>query len=679
MSFSTYTIILTYFMASLGIAAGSLVESIEIYFIAIASALTAISLILNLRSRRVVSKAVWNLLAIALFAMFIADYALITGDLLAAAARFLVIMLALKLFDLKTGRDHVVLYIIVFFQILGAAVSTSSPVFLLILFLFIAGGIGAMTIFNIKKDWQTVYKELEEPPGAIFGPNIIAFAALSALCAIVIAFILFFLMPRGAIGFFERKTANTIRMTGFSGNVDLGEIGAVKTDSTIVMRVEIKGARPKELLRFRGTSFEHYNGRAWKRRLKEKTLPGKGRESEFIVAKTTPKLPIIEQAILLEPLESDVLFAASQPIRIEGAFPSLRADTAGAIYMPSIPYARTGYKAWSQLRAAKRSEGPPDAAFSDTSFLDLETDPSGERIAQLAKELTKGMRGRQKAESIETYLRANMSYSLDPQRTEGKSPLEDFLFFSKQGFCEHYATAMAVLLREAGIPSRLVTGFTEGEWNDFGNYFIVRQSNAHAWVEAYILEDNGWITFDPTPDAGFAPIEIPSRLALYLDMLRYRWNRNVVQFSSEDQHKMAYGLERAARSALKALRKSLSFQKKGAAAYSPYLLSAIAVALLAAIVIFLIVYGRLVTKRQDRGGSRPIRYFAKMQKILRKKGLTRRPEETALEFADRAGDRRVTWITKVFQDERYGSIQPEADRLREVERWLEELDKRQAD
>lgn len=671
MTFSTYTIILTYFMASLGIAAASLVETIEVYFIAVASALAVISLILNLKSIRVVSKTVWNLVAVALFALFIADYAAITGNLLASAARFLVIMLALKLFDLNTGRDHVVTYVIVFFQILGAAVSTSSPVFLLILSLFIAGGIGAMTIFNIKKDWQAVYKEPSVPPAAIFGASIITFAAIAALSSVIIAFLIFFLMPRKAIGFFERKTANTIRMSGFSGKVDLGEIGGVKTDPTIVMRVEIKGARPKELLRFRGSSFEHYDGRSWRRRLKERTLSGKAVESRFIIEKTMTGTPILEQSILLEPLESDVLFAASQPIWIEGKFQQLRADESGSIYMPSIPYARTGYKAWSQTSTAKSQEGAPNAAFSDTSF--FEADPSRDRMRALAAELTKGMKGRQKAASIESYLRANLNYSLDPQRTEGKSALEDFLFFSKQGFCEHYATAMAVLLRSASIPSRLVTGFIEGEWNDFGNYFIVRQANAHAWVEAYIVEEGGWITFDPTPDAGFAPIEMPSRLTLYLDMLRYKWNRNVVQFSSEDQRMMAFGLERAFREALRALAKSLSFQKKGPAAYSPYLLAALATALLSAIFIFLLVYGRRFTQGQDRTGSKPIKYYADMQGILRKKGFTRRPEETALEFASRVKKRRVTEITKVFQDERYGCIQPEADRLKEVEQWLEEL------
>ncbi|MBI5235548.1 MAG: transglutaminase domain-containing protein, partial [Deltaproteobacteria bacterium] len=382
----------------------------------------------------------------------------------------------------------------------------------------------------------------------------------------------------------------------------------------------------------------------------------------------TPKLPVIEHTITLEPLESDVLFAASQPIRIEGAFPSLRVDTAGAIYMPSIPYARTGYKAWSQPRAASSEEDPPDAAFSNTSF--LEADPSGDRIRALAKEITKGVKGRRKAASVESYLRTNLDYSLDPKRTEGKSPLEDFLFFSRQGFCEHYATAMAVLLREAGIPSRLVTGFTEGEWNGFGNYFIVRQSSAHAWVEAYIAEEGGWITFDPTPEAGFAPLRTPSRLTLYLDMLRYRWNRNVVQFSSEDQHRMAWGLERIARSALQALRESMSFQKKGRSAYSPYLFPVVAAAGLTTILILLLVYRRGVA---HEAGSRPIRYFARMQKILKKSGLARRPEETALEFAKRAGDRRVDDITKVFQDERYGGRKPSADRLREVGRWLEEL------
>ena len=104
-----------------------------------------------------------------------------------------------------------------------------------------------MTIFNIKRIGKRFTREPQEPPGAIFGTSIIAFAAIAALSAIVIAFLIFFIMPRGAIGFFERKTANTIRMTGFSGNVDLGEIGAVKTDSTIVMRVEIKGAAKRAL------------------------------------------------------------------------------------------------------------------------------------------------------------------------------------------------------------------------------------------------------------------------------------------------------------------------------------------------------------------------------------------------------------------------------------------------
>ena len=91
------------------------------------------------------------------------------------------------------------------------------------------------------------------------------------------------------------------------------------------------------------------------------------------------------------------------------------------------------------------------------------------------------------------------------------------------------------------------------------------------------------------------------------------------------------------------------------------------------IVIFLIVYGRRIAQGQGLTGSKPIQYYAEMLRILRKKGLTRRPEETALEFADRAGDRRVIGITKVFQDERYGFIQPEADKLREVGRWLAEL------
>src|SRR3989454_389608 len=96
--------------------------------------------------------------------------------------------------------------------------------------------------------------------------------------------------------------------------------------------------------------------------------------------------------------------------------------------------------------------------------------------------------------------------SLDVGTTMSADPVDDFLFTRKTGYCEHYATAMVVLLRALGIPARLVTGFLPGVWNDFGNYYTIRQQDAHAWVEVY-FPLSGWVTFAPTPSV---PAAVPS-------------------------------------------------------------------------------------------------------------------------------------------------------------------------
>jgi hypothetical protein len=132
---------------------------------------------------------------------------------------------------------------------------------------------------------------------------------------------------------------------------------------------------------------------------------------------------------------------------------------------------------------------------------------------------------------IDKYLRENYAYSLSTSRPpEGISPMEYFLFSSKKGFCEHYSTAMVLMLRSVNIPARIVTGFLGGEINEYGGYIIVRQSNAHSWVEAVI--DGAWRRFDPTPQI---PAERQSATVLFLDMIRMKWNRYVVAFSASDQ------------------------------------------------------------------------------------------------------------------------------------------------
>lgn len=158
MSFTSYTLIAAYFLSALGLASVSLVDGIEPWFVGVTAFAAVWSLYSNVKKKTLISSGLWNVLALIVFLLFIADFLLISRTLIVSASRFLTVLLALKLFDLKTGRDHFIAFGIVFFQILAAAASTVSPAFFVILTLFITASIFVLIIFTMKKDWEASRK-----------------------------------------------------------------------------------------------------------------------------------------------------------------------------------------------------------------------------------------------------------------------------------------------------------------------------------------------------------------------------------------------------------------------------------------------------------------------------------------------------------------------------------------
>ena len=121
------------------------------------------------------------------------------------------------------------------------------------------------------------------------------------------------------------------------------------------------------------------------------------------------------------------------------------------------------------------------------------------RIVDLAETVSmEGDTVLEKTSLVETYLRANNTYSLQLSWDPGEQPLSTFLFEARSGHCEYFASSMAIMLRTVGIPTRIVNGFLPGEYNSIGGSYIVRQSDAHSWVEVY-APGKGWLEFDPTP------------------------------------------------------------------------------------------------------------------------------------------------------------------------------------
>ena len=271
--------------------------------------------------------------------------------------------------------------------------------------------------------------------------------------------------------------------------------------------------------------------------------------SDYRVGAFRGRGPLLTQEFFLEPIGTEIIFAAPRALRLETRAAEITVDDMGTITVPS-PVARLHYRVESELetppppqrgpgRGACRPDDPSVARY-------LQLPRLAPRIPDLARQVTAGSRdARETAVRLADHLSREYRYSLALERRTRLEPLEEFLFVSRAGNCEYFAAALAVMLRTQGVPARVVGGFQRGEWNPYGRYFTVRMRDAHAWVEAY-LPGAGWVTLDPSPRAESEPAAMGT--LLYLDALRLRWYRYVINWSLRDQVEVATTIRRQASS-----------------------------------------------------------------------------------------------------------------------------------
>jgi len=652
---------LTSFMAFLGLWAFYLASDSGPVLMAAFAASCGAGLFVSHRKKLALPGALWNIAAAVVLVVFIADYLAFSKEIITAATRLLALLLALKLFGLKKGSDFLLAYALVFFLILAAAVSTVSLAFFGMLGLYVMAAVWAMMLFSVERDMRASGLKAQAASG-VFGPRFFIVVVAMTTASLVMTLALFFVMPRVGVGVFQRKALNTVKTTGFSDIVDLGSLGPAKEDSTIVMRAEFPGGRPARTVYFKGAILEEYDGRSWKREPSPGFIKRQSGAEGFVIGPGQGRST--EVAVLLEPLDTEVLFTVPNVYRLEGPFQSVRAEKNGVIRLPSALFSRVQYRLWTDLSRVNADERAPDGPV-DARYLDASEE--GRRIKELATEVAQTGLPLEKASAIEAYLRANYRYTLSPASSAGKSPVEDFLFYSKEGYCEHYATAMVMLLRATGIHSRLVTGFLEGEWSELGGYFMVRQKDAHSWVEAYV-DGAGWMRFDPTPSAP-APPHRASAISLYLDLLRLKWNRHIIQFTFADQRRLALSAERKATGALAGIREVFRLGKPALSGKGAITAALIAIALIIT-ALFLLKWMSWKKRRKNGAG-----FYFEMLRALKARGVVKRPEETPLEFSRRVDDRRVSEITEAFNMERYGRKKTGADALERIKRIIRELRK----
>jgi hypothetical protein len=510
----------------------------------------------TVRLRQRIPNWALNCLALLYLPVFVIDHRLLSHSFMAAILHLLLFTAAVKLFTLSKDRDFVLLYLISFAELLAASTLTVNILFILCFLVFLFSAIGTLILFEMRRSNARVQGESTvQPlvvPKKLRGTGLELFAPFPAglmsasvagitLFIIACAIPLFLLLPRVTPGLYRQPSGATQFISGFSDRVELGQIGTIKQSAATVMRV--KTDRPPSKLpsdiKWRGISFDYYDGRSWSRSDQARYgIPEQG--WYYKLEDSIQGTDLVNQTFFVEALSTNVVFAMQKVLAVSKDVGFLQRDSAGNLYTGKHLQRKIRYSAVSDPIRPDPSK-VFDAAQTQPQIarIYLQLPSRDPRIEELAKRATKGVESRYgKALALEAFLRTNYTYSLvlrgTPKSTE---PLAMFLFDVRKGHCEYFASAMAVMLREIGIPARLVNGFRSGEYNQIGNNWIVRQYDAHSWVEAY-FPPYGWVEFDPTPPDPQRPKTAFMRLISNLsDAIDLWWWEGVVNYDSLRQYR----------------------------------------------------------------------------------------------------------------------------------------------
>jgi hypothetical protein len=328
-----------------------------------------------------------------------------------------------------------------------------------------------------------------------------------------------------------------------------------------------------------------------------------------------------------------------------------------------------------------------------------------ERIGRLAFQITKDKKNRyDKAKAIEQYLQTQFGYTLE-QKSGGEQPLADFLFNVREGHCEYFATAMVMMLRTQGIAARIVNGFQRGEYNETADMFVVKQQNAHSWVEVYFPREKVWVTFDPTPSAGQNLTGNGAGLfgfaQKYLDALEALWIQYFVSYDNQEQRSLFRSMKNGftdfqARTGewLNEYQSKIQDWWTEARGDKGFQASARAIAY-GAVYLALFIAGFLFLQWLFRRAKRMelwqkflawwkrkkqksiVEFYERMEKVLAKHGFERPPYQTPLEFAFALKMPEAVSITEKYNRVRFGEKNLSNEEAREIENWLESLEKKE--
>ena len=480
-------------------------------------------------------------------AFYFTDYFVLSGSFLAATVHLVLFGMVVRLFSLQRTRDHFMLAVLSFLMVLAAAVLTVDSVFLFSFAAFLLVAVVTFVLMEMRHSSAENLGRAEEPkqtlPHRRMAYVLLASAPVLMLMILGGASLIFFLLPRVSSRYLSAFSPSSDISTGFSDRVQLGRIGQIQQSSAVVMHVQVDNDMQGTYdLKWRGVALSLFDGKVWSNPFEQteirRSVDGSYRLGALggIAGARGVTGRIIRYRVLMEPMGTNVFFLAEKPQTLSGNFRLVSTDAGGAIFNLDADHPINRYEAESELitpDAGQLRSSPELEAGKLDQYLKLP--PLDLRILKLAEDITATAPDNyDKAVALEQYLRTHFGYTLELPRSLPRDPLAYFLFERKQGHCEYFASSMAVMLRALHIPSRLVTGFRGGEFNDLTGQYVVRASNAHSWVEAY-FPDYGWVSFDPTPGGSLSTREGWSRMLLYVDAAASFWREWIINYDSSHQ------------------------------------------------------------------------------------------------------------------------------------------------
>ncbi len=468
-------------------------------------------------------------LSLVFFIGVMASYNTISG--VGPGSALLTVMAALKLLETKRRRDQFVLLFISIFLIMSSLLREQ---YLWSLPYLVAGLLLTMT----------AWLRMSTASDVGIGESVRTATRLVAYAApLTIAMWIFF--PRIATPFWAVPIDTSGASSGLSNDMSPGDISSLSLSNAVAFRVTFDDAVPQpQQLYWRGLVLTNFNGRSWTGN--NEAMPG-SRAWQDIEARGTP----VRYQVTLEPTRQHFVIALDIPTEWDLERTHMGRQQQLARVQPIDQ--RIAYNAISYPRFRLVSEL---SAWARDYYTDL-PENRNPRTLDLARRM------RDEAPNEETFITSVLEkfnkeqfyYTLEPPLL-GSNPVDRFLFDSRRGFCEHYASAFAVMMRAVGIPSRIVLGYQGGERNPMGDYLIVRQADAHAWTEVW-LPGRGWYRIDPTAavaperiESGrsgamfdgiaeswglAAPSELLYNLSLTLDVLNAKWNEWILAYGEENQ------------------------------------------------------------------------------------------------------------------------------------------------